>query len=181
MEDKARQLWFLLEGIDRKDPKALRALDQDKLLYPYFYLLKWNEKVNESDIRKINLQSIFPSNFKHSYLDAPEYKEMIATTLSEDFTLDTKNQQAIIDEFLEKLPSINRVKKKEELELTEEVDYSEQEFELPVSETFGKILIKQGKIVQAIEVFERLSLKIPEKKTYFASLIQELNEKLTEL
>lgn len=43
-----------------------------------------------------------------------------------------------------------------------------------VTESFAKILIKQGKIDQAIEVYEKLSLKNGEKKAYFAEKIEEL-------
>ncbi|MBC7891563.1 MAG: hypothetical protein H7Y12_05055 [Sphingobacteriaceae bacterium] len=43
-----------------------------------------------------------------------------------------------------------------------------------VTESFAKILIKQGKIDKAIEVYEKLSLKNGEKKAYFAEKIEEL-------
>jgi hypothetical protein len=45
-----------------------------------------------------------------------------------------------------------------------------------VSETFDKILIKQGKKEMAKEIYEKLALKFPDKRTYFADLIQKLKE-----
>ncbi|MCU0399651.1 MAG: hypothetical protein MUE75_01385 [Algoriphagus sp.] len=45
-----------------------------------------------------------------------------------------------------------------------------------VSETFAKILIKQGKKEMAKEIYEKLALKFPDKRTYFADLIQKLKE-----
>jgi len=47
-----------------------------------------------------------------------------------------------------------------------------------VTESFAKILTKQGKLAQAIEVYEKLSLKNPEKSAYFAQKIEELKSQL---
>lgn len=178
--EKARNLWFLLQGVDRNDPKALQLLTSDKEQYPYFYLLNWNEKMNEDETRKVSLQSNFPRNYRlaiqNAVLSSSDLK-----AVDHNGDEEVVSQQEIIDQFLEKLPNISKPKRKEDDDPEAEVDFSNQSFDLPVSETFGKILMKQGKYVLAIEVFEQLSLKFPEKKTYFASLIKESNEKLTEL
>jgi hypothetical protein len=50
--------------------------------------------------------------------------------------------------------------------------------QLPVTETFARLLEKQGKTKQAIGIYEQLSLKFPQKSAYFASLIQRLKEKM---
>jgi len=42
------------------------------------------------------------------------------------------------------------------------------------------LLSKQGKYLQAIELYEKLSLIKPEKRVYFASRISELQNLLTE-
>ena len=49
---------------------------------------------------------------------------------------------------------------------------------LPVSETLAKIFEIQGNIPKAIYVYEQLGLIIPEKKSYFATLIRKLKKKL---
>jgi hypothetical protein len=43
-----------------------------------------------------------------------------------------------------------------------------------ISETLARIYAQQGNIEKAISTYERLSLKLPEKKAYFASLIEKL-------
>lgn len=45
-----------------------------------------------------------------------------------------------------------------------------------MSETFAKILINQGKKAMAKEIYEKLILKFPEKRAYFADLIEKLKE-----
>ncbi|MBG8554042.1 hypothetical protein [Hymenobacter guriensis] len=46
------------------------------------------------------------------------------------------------------------------------------------SESLAKIMVRQGKVAKAIEIYERLMVRQPEKKAYFADQIQHL--KLTE-
>ena len=43
------------------------------------------------------------------------------------------------------------------------------------TETLAKILWQQGKLQRALAIYKKLMLKFPEKKTYFASLIEEIN------
>lgn len=45
-----------------------------------------------------------------------------------------------------------------------------------MSESFARILINQGKKGMAIEIYEKLILKFPEKRAYFADLIEKLKE-----
>lgn len=45
-----------------------------------------------------------------------------------------------------------------------------------ITESFAKILARQGKYDKAIEIYEKLALKNPEKNAYFAAKISELNE-----
>ncbi|WP_439489942.1 hypothetical protein [Algoriphagus sp.] len=45
-----------------------------------------------------------------------------------------------------------------------------------MSESYAKILAKQGKKQLAIEIYEKLLLKFPDKRTYFADLIEKLKD-----
>ena len=45
-----------------------------------------------------------------------------------------------------------------------------------LSESFARILVRQGKKDMAREIYEKLILKFPEKRAYFADLIEKLKE-----
>ena len=52
------------------------------------------------------------------------------------------------------------------------------ENELPVSETLAKVYIAQGNYPKAISAYKQLSLTNPEKKIFFANLIEDLKKKI---
>jgi tetratricopeptide (TPR) repeat protein len=59
-------------------------------------------------------------------------------------------------------------------------DLSEKSIQAPhglISENLANIMIKQGKTDKAIEIYEKLVLKFPEKKSYFAEKIENLKNK----
>jgi hypothetical protein len=45
-----------------------------------------------------------------------------------------------------------------------------------ISETFATILLQQSKKAMAIEIYEKLALKFPEKRAYFTDLIEKSKE-----
>jgi len=64
---------------------------------------------------------------------------------------------------------------KEPFELKEEEEYENDEF---ITETLARIYLKQGHYQKAIDAFNRLSLKFPEKSVYFAEQIEEIKKLL---
>lgn len=54
----------------------------------------------------------------------------------------------------------------------------DEKTQLPITETIAVLLEKQGRIKQAISVYEQLSLKFPMKSTYFAAHIRKLKDKI---
>jgi hypothetical protein len=102
-----------------------------------------------------------------------------------DIEEDKSKLDDILDRFIENEPKISRPtapledKPKRpfyspEKKAKESVDMQH----MPVSETLGKIFELQGNYPKAIFVYEQLLLANPEKKTYFAARIEELNKKI---
>ncbi|MGC8802395.1 MAG: hypothetical protein ACP5PS_01280, partial [Bacteroidales bacterium] len=95
---------------------------------------------------------------------------------ADTFIKKTSQQFALIDEFLEKLPHI---KPQPVVEAAPATDISENSVEVHddfMTETFARILVKQGSYDRAIEIYRKLILKFPEKNTYFASQIEEIEK-----
>ncbi len=84
------------------------------------------------------------------------------------------NPDALIDKFVKETPSIKKIEpiESDHIDLSEE---SIKEKKPVITELMASIYINQGKFDNAIEVYEKLILKNPEKKDYFASKIEELN------
>ncbi|MFM6913840.1 MAG: hypothetical protein ACKOUQ_02915 [Aquirufa sp.] len=171
---KAQKLWFLLNKIERSDQSEL---NQDKLHYPYFYLLHWNERFSILKQQKIALQSLQRKRYFQSIYDLSEEIAEIPESLPAEEI--KALQDSLIDQFILNQPTLAKPKRSD-MEDAPQEDLSASEFALPISETVAILLTKQGKYLQAIELYEKLSLIKHEKRLYFASQISALQNLLTE-
>jgi CRISPR/Cas system-associated endoribonuclease Cas2 len=91
-----------------------------------------------------------------------------------------KQQQEIIDKIISNPPKTNKISTTQKFFSAEnKARESLLETEDLVTETLAQIYAEQGNIHKAIRAYEILSLKFPNKNTYFAAKIKELKEKLT--
>lgn len=88
------------------------------------------------------------------------------------------HQNEIIESFIKKEPRISSSHaSKKDVPATD--DLSEKSIAPSIgliSENLANIMIKQGKIDKAIDIYEKLILKYPQKKAYFASKIEDLKK-----
>ncbi len=158
----------------------------------------------ENSILKIEQEIVVNTNYETSYLLKPSINYPIRT---EDEVVEIKETEADTDllleylDFLEEKRGIFRKNKKKEGAIIDKiikedpsipkldinnlpdssVDLSSKSITIskePVSENFAKILGLQGKKDKAIEIYEQLILKNPEKKPYFEALIEKLKNKI---
>ncbi len=79
----------------------------------------------------------------------------------------------LIEQFIKEEPRI-KVKKSGFFNPVNMAKKSVQESDEFVTETLARIYAKQGSYHKAIRAYQKLSLKFPEKTTYFAALIEDL-------
>jgi tetratricopeptide (TPR) repeat protein len=95
------------------------------------------------------------------------------------FRKNKKKEEAIIDKIIKEDPTIPK------LDINNlpdnSIDLASKSITIskgPVSENFAKILSLQGKREKAIEIYEQLILKNPEKKPYFEAQIEKLKNRI---
>lgn len=88
-----------------------------------------------------------------------------------------KEQIAIIDEFIKKDPSIKRNSANETKAPQKDLSaHATRLKSIVITENMAKINLRQGNDKRAIEIYNELMLKYPEKKGYFASQIDKINK-----
>lgn len=109
------------------------------------------------------------------------------SSMSDDNIIDHKqfnpeselsSQQKIIDEFIKDSPTITPLSKEnEDTEHLDDLSEIENSDNLtPKTESFAKMLAKQGKKEDAISIYQHLILKNPNKATFFAERIEFLRK-----
>jgi hypothetical protein len=96
-----------------------------------------------------------------------------------DREADPKSQQNLIDRFLEEQPDIT-ADPDAEADQTDRAESYTRLGDSLMTESLAKIYLEQGLRKNAILVYEKLSLKYPEKSTYFASQINRIKNELKE-
>ncbi len=88
----------------------------------------------------------------------------------------TAKQSALIDEFLQKNPTISPNKEHIKGKNTNLATKSTQESDSLMTETLAQIYLDQGLYNKAIKAYEILSLKNPQKSSFFAQRIAQIAE-----
>lgn len=141
------------------------------------------QQLVESDTERydatVNIEEVIEAQEK----SVPQNGEDILISLVEQETVSLQNivseeqkrQQQIIQGFMKKNPRI--IRQDNNLEPVA-VDVSGRVAESGAgsieTEAFAKILVRQGKIEKAIDLYQKLILKKPEKRNYFAKKLSEL-------
>jgi hypothetical protein len=124
----------------------------------------------DSDLLELDLEDDF--------MDAePDPQPQPQAQLQTENKIITKQLQSdLIDKFIIANPRIEPQKDKV---FVSNLDISKpftEEGEGLVTETLAKIYVRQGYYSKAIDIYEKLSLKFPEKSSYFASQIEKVKE-----
>lgn len=149
-----------------QQPAVVERLNIHESLPAYSIEQYFPETRNES------VETEAPKDF-YTWLKQPRHKE----TPPPVSIVKEKKKDTLIENFLKTNPSISRPKK-EFFNPLNEAKKSEQMDDTLVTETLAHIYWKQGNLKAALQAFERLILKFPEKRPYFAGLIQRISNEL---
>jgi hypothetical protein len=83
-------------------------------------------------------------------------------------------QSDLIDKFIIANPRIEPIRDKSDLPIEDKSNQFSEEKGGFITETLAKIYINQGYYSKAIDIYEKLSLKFPEKSSYFAAQIEKV-------
>jgi len=119
------------------------------------------------------------SNDFYSWLNGKQKKSQPEKTIPlqpvEEVPQNVEHQKTIIENFLLTKPSISRPKQ-EFFKPEKAQKKGEKLTGAIVTETLARIYLKQDNPQKAIWAYEQLQLKFPEKKTYFANLISQIEK-----
>ena len=137
---------------------------------------------NETEITKTKLEIGKPLDFsineKHSFqewLQLSRFKPIDRNTTEnqsiEDF--DKKKKLELIDKFLEANPKIPPISKDDVAPIPQPTIEDKSYL---MTETLARVYLEQKKYSRAIQAYEILILKYPEKSSFFADRISEINK-----
>jgi hypothetical protein len=201
---KAMGTTFNFEPVDfNNNNQSLEPLDQPKQTRPYnieeflsLGLIDNNEENTEApepikpavvqaseeldffdwlEIKNSTTTSTSTSNSDRGTIDQQNQGASTSNATEENKPLTNLDKFGLINQFIEKQPSISRPKQ-EFYSPERAMKRSETFSPAIVTETLANIFRTQGHFEKAIISYEKLQLKFPEKSAYFASLIEQIKK-----
>lgn len=142
-----------------------------------------NEKTGNSDNFEITqpdkligdnldiLNLILPAEYQ---IESPEFLRIDPAEKENARTPVADQKTNLIEKFLEAQPKMPPIKENEETNPLKSAEKPDEDSDELVTETLASIYAKQGYYKRAIQIFEKLSLKYPEKSSYFAGHIEKI-------
>jgi hypothetical protein len=148
----------------------------------FVFLLEEDAENEKEEFIYINPSIIVPDYDDLLELDLQEggsiSSEKGLTSVEEpekELKIPTKKVQAeLIDKFIIANPRIEPVRDRSDHQAEDISKQSAEEKGGFITETLAKIYINQGYYSKAIDIYEKLSLKFPEKSSYFATQIEKV-------
>ena len=117
----------------------------------------------------------FSKNEKHSFqewLQLSRLKPIVREEIKISTTDDKKKKIDLIDKFIENNPKITPIAKDATIPVKESIA---DDTSYLMTETLARVYLEQKKYSKAIQAYEILILKYPEKSSFFADRISDIN------
>jgi hypothetical protein len=154
---------------------AIRINDRRKL---YLFLngkagetetVESDEKSDTDESEIFNM--IFPAEYR---LETPEKSDDPLSETVHSVQKASEKKFSLIEKFLEVQPKMPQKKEEGSASPSDSNNPKDEDDDDFVTETLAFIYARQGYNKRAIRIFEKLSLKYPEKSTYFAAQIEKI-------
>ncbi|RZK43756.1 MAG: hypothetical protein EOO90_02380 [Pedobacter sp.] len=172
--------------LEAETQSTVTKYDDDKLPYTFLWWLAKTRKEHEQIFQPYVIAKEAPTNqtgeLQHQYVEHIFHLQTPFSVAEEaskgPLNLQNKSRGGdIIDSFIKNDPQIKAPKADQINTENKAKKSAEDNYDL-VSETLATIYIEQMLYHKAIDTYEKLSLKFPEKSRYFADLIQSLEKKI---
>ena len=168
------------------EAQTVSKYDDDKLPYTFLWWLaktrKEHEQIFQPYVTPKKNNNPDPSELQQQYVEHIFHLQT-PFNIADEASKGPVNKQIahkgadIIESFIKNEPQI-RPPKAEQINTENKAKKSAEDHNDLVSETLAAIYIEQMLYHKAIDTYEKLSLKFPEKSRYFADLIQSLEKKI---
>jgi len=168
------------------EAQTVSKYDDDKLPYTFLWWLaktrKEHEQIFQPYVSAKQTTTVQQGDLQHQYVEHIFHLQTPFNVADEaskgpiNRTIKPKGLD-IIDSFIKNDPQI-KAPKAEQINTENKAKKSAEDNYDLVSETLAAIYIEQMLYHKAIDTYEKLSLKFPEKSRYFADLIQSLEKKI---
>lgn len=168
----------IIKPVIRLEPKS-NTLEQSILT-----TIKSSTQIEAEESTKLAEENLeigkplgFSINEKHSFqewLQLSRTQPIVREPKSEITTLDSekKKKSELIDKFIEASPKISPIKQSSESSISFEINKSDNSYLM--TETLARVYLEQKKYQKAVQAYEILILKYPEKSSFFADRISDI-------
>jgi tetratricopeptide (TPR) repeat protein len=179
---------LIAKGIYAKAPEiakdavrkaAIYALSRNALRKVIENDMDWNS-IPTVRVSENPLENKFSQETIDEELNREKLEEELIESIAKPALRNIQDEQlAIIEQFIKKEPRIQPTRQGDTIVEVEDLSESSTTLNGPlVTESYAKILSRQGRFQQAIEVYKKILVKNPEKSAYFAEKIADLEKKM---
>jgi tetratricopeptide (TPR) repeat protein len=179
---------LIAKGIYAKAPEiakdavrkaAIYALSRNALRKVIENDMDWNS-IPAIRVTENQLENKFSQGTIDEELNREKLEEELIESIAKPALRNIQDEQlAIIEQFIKKEPRIQPTRQGDTIVEVEDLSESSTTLNGPlVTESYAKILSRQGRFQQAIEVYKKILVKNPEKSAYFAEKIADLEKKM---